>query len=247
MVRTFGRRVVAAATVGLIIGLGAAGCDSGHVKQVTEAIHPPQAIDNPLPPALPVVDSPAHLLRAVEWTYNIRSVWTYEQLFTDDFLWNCSPTDPAGNGSRGTPWTRSDELLFAKHFFYGGGPDQRAVVTMVLRLAPNLEVVPDPAFAAWDPLGRWHSSVRTPVELRATLADQSSIEIVGYATFSVVRGDSAAIPDELLQRGARPDSTRWYLRRWDEESVPPAMARRAPLGAQPSSATTWCALKERYR
>lgn len=246
MVRRSGRLAVAGAAACLLLGLGTAGCDSGYVNRMTEPIHAPEPIDNPLPP-LAVLDSPTNLMRALEVVYNNRWSDAYEELLADDFLWSCSPTDSAGNGSRGTPWTRSDELRFARHFFQGGGPDQPAAVSIVLKLAPNLEALPDPAFAAWDPFGRWHRSVRTPVELRATLADQSSIETTGYATFSVVRGDSAMIPEGLRQRGVRPDSTRWFVRRWDEEAVPPATARRAPLRAQPSSATTWCELKERYR
>lgn len=247
MVRTFGRRVVAVAAAGLLLGLVAGGCDGGYVNRLNEPVHLPEPIDMVLP-GPPAPTSPENLMRGLEWTYDFRGLFVYEHLLTDDFLWRCSPNDTAGAAFR-TPWTRSDELAFAKNLFLGGGPDQPAAVGMALTLAPSLEVLPDPDFATWDPLGRWHKRIRTPVELKATLADQSSIEILAFAVFSVVRGDSAMIP-EGLSRGTLPDSSRWFIRRWEEESatpIPAGAARGTPLRAQPSSALTWCALKERYR
>lgn len=237
----FGRLDIAGAAAALLLGLGA-GCSDSRTPR-TPLIMEPVDIVVPVPPS---PNSPANLLRGLEWSYNHRSLGAYGELFTDDFLWNCSPTDSAGSRSRGTPWTRSDELGFARNLFLGGGPDQPAAASIALKLDPDFFVYPDPNSTAWDPLGRWHRSVRTTVNLRVALADGASIEILGHATFSVVRGDSAMIPEELRLRGARPDSTRWYVRRWDDETATPAAASRAPLRAQPSSAHTWCALKERY-
>jgi len=57
--------------------------------------------------------------------------------------------------------------------------------------------------------------------------------------FHLVRGDSALLPQELLDRGARRDSTRWYVERWDDETVGPA-------ATLPARNLTWGRLKLLY-
>lgn len=237
MVRVFGRPAVAVAAACLLLGPGAAGCsDTGNPRT------PLEPFDGVVPPPAPAT-TPANLLRRLEWSYDHRSFDVYGGLFTGDFQVSCGPFDSAM-----TVWTRGDEIGFARNLFQGGGPDQPAAVSIALRLDTNFYVLPDPEFTAWDPLGRWHKSIRTSGNLQATLADQSSVEINGYLRFFVVRGDSAMIPEELVQGGARPDSTRWYIRRWDDDTgLPIPAAARAPLHSQPTRYLTWCALKRLYR
>ena len=58
--------------------------------------------------------------------------------------------------------------------------------------------------------------------------------------FWVVRGDAA-----VLASGQASDSTRWYLRRWDELATAVAV-RKGPV-INPGSATTIGRIKARYR
>ena len=60
----------------------------------------------------------------------------------------------------------------------------------------------------------------------------------------MVRGDSAAIPAEL---GFGPDSTRWYIERWEDETLSSG-SRTLPVAApQPARNTTWGMILTLYR
>jgi hypothetical protein len=197
-------------------------------------------------------------------------VAAYGEVLSEDFYWLCSSADSAGAEWRDTRWTRVDELIFARNLFLGGNASQPAASSINLRFDPNFFVSPDPDYAFFpepnrtvprDPLGRWHKNIRTTVNLRIGTEDGASFEILGHANFFVVRGDSANIPEELKLLGSKPDSTRWYIRRWDDETgssgglsgdlrsrAVTAIARRpGALRAQPSRNATWCALKAAYR
>jgi hypothetical protein len=47
----------------------------------------------------------------------------------------------------------------------------------------------------------------------------NSVEVTGNALFFLTRGDSAQIPPELIARGLRPDSTRWWMDRMEDETL----------------------------
>jgi len=70
----------------------------------------------------------------------------------------------------------------------------------------------------WDPTGRWYRTIRALVLSQIESADGHAIDASSAATFYFVRGDSALIRDELKQRGFAPDSSRWYIRRWEDET-----------------------------
>jgi len=65
---------------------------------------------------------------------------------------------------------------------------------------------------------------------------------MGFANFFMVRGDSALIPADLAARGFRPDSTRWYIERWEDDTFQEVGAR-----AMPTSTATWGTIKVLYR
>jgi hypothetical protein len=201
-------------------------------------------------------------LRLLEWCYNNKSLSACRELFTEDFRWFCSPLDSAGAEWRTTPWTRDDELISATHLFFGGGADQPPATTIQLALDRSFSVYPDPNYGGWDAAGRWHKSIRTNVQLSVGTTDGNMIAISGHAIFYFVQGDSALIPEELRRRGFGPDSSRWYIRRWDDETAQSpglaparsqalgvaAVARRpADFDAQPTKSVTWCRLKALYR
>jgi hypothetical protein len=59
------------------------------------------------------------------------------------------------------------------------------------------------------------------VNLKVDIDEGNALEVTGFALFYVVRGDSAAIPPELYSRGFRPDSLRWWIERWEDETLAP--------------------------
>ena len=198
----------------------------------------------------PAPDSPQSLLRLFEWCYDNRSIERYREPFTEDFGFVFSSLDPAGNAYRGSPWTREDELTYFSNLI-------QSATSITLVLDRNLIVLDDPRPGKG---GRWHKKVRTSVTL-SILAGGGQTTVTGFATFFAVRGDSASIPSDLIARGFQPDSTRWYIERWEDETSGLGSAYRATsttraggagthrgqvAGAQPSKSTTWGTLKVLY-
>lgn len=214
------------------------------------------------PPSLaPTPDSPTGVLRQFEWCYNNMSISTCGDLFTADYRFHFSPLDSAGVAYRDTPWVRDDELISTTHLFVGGSPTQPPAKTIRLNLDKDFFVYPDPRTFVWDPEGRWHKNIRTQVFLSIRTLDGSVIDISGAANFYLVRGDSAVIPSDLIARGFHPDSTRWWIVRWDDETAQPettadhpgasveagVQRRPKPLATQPTSSKAWGRLKVLYR
>lgn len=220
----------AALALGLVLGAYAIGCSD-------RVVQPRSTDPGPAP------NSPANALRLLEWAYNNRSIEPYRRLLAGDFRFACSPADSAGNEWRGQPWTRDDELIFATHLLIGGGR-QPPIGALRLFLDKNFFVFPDPGYLPSDPTGRWRKNVRTTLTILITTSDGATSVVTGHANFFLVRGDSAAIASDLLQQGTRPDSTRWYLRRWEDETEP---SGTPGFAAQPASALTLCQLRAIYR
>ena len=66
-------------------------------------------------------------------------------------------------------------------------------------------------------------------------------ECTGYANFFVARGDSAAVPPDLLALGFPPDANRWYIERWEDDTSDGGMR------AMPAQKETWGSIKVLYR
>lgn len=163
----------------------------------------------------PVPDSPANVLRLLEWSYNNRSIAEYRELFTSDYRFAFSAIDPYGDAYPGDIWSREDELASATHLFQGGKPTEPAATSINLDLGRTLTPRPDPRPGKDD---RMHKSIHTSVTL--TIVDPSKeTHVNGFATFYLARGDVAAIPDELKEKGFGPDSTRWYIERWEDDTA----------------------------
>lgn len=180
----------------------------------------------------PVADSPQSLLRLFEWSYVNRDVGHYRMLFTDDFRFVFSALDPSGNAYRDS-WTREQELEYFTHLVSGGGANP-PVTSITLLLDRNFQVSEDPRRP-----GPWHRLIRTSVTLKVVGATE--VEISGFANFVFTRGDSAQIPDELAAQGVRPDSTRWFIDRWEDDTF-----QAAGLRTMPTMKFTWGALKVLY-
>ncbi|MCC6348628.1 MAG: hypothetical protein IT347_03435 [Candidatus Eisenbacteria bacterium] len=187
-----------------------------------------------VPGAPPPADSPANAVRLLEWSWQRRDCDALPPLFTDDYRFVFAAGDSAGGAYSVTPWVRADELAASCGAF-------GQAVDIDVNLGPPLAELPD------DRPGRnpvWHRSIRAPVSLKVTVdrgGGPELVEVHGYARFYFVRGDSAAIPAELAARGVRPDSTRWWMDRWEDETLPEGVR------ANPTQTRTWGSIKAQFR
>lgn len=241
--RTF-LRLAPLAAAALAIALGASGCFNPFAPQMAAT----RGISTPPP----VPNTPQNVLRLFEWCWNNRAINEYSEIFTADYVFQFAATDSNGNRYRDAPWTREDEIISATHLFVGGSPTEPPARDCHLDLGTNL-IVQDNNAKGVDP--RWHKMIAPTVTLMID-TDQQSFRINGVARFFVVRGDSAEIPQELKDAGFAPDSNRWYIERWEDETLPAggAAVRRAPsAGAVPAGTTpsyadvSWGAIKVAYR
>jgi hypothetical protein len=200
----------------------------------------------PAPPQPPVAGSPKNALLALQWAAEHRDFAVMRTLFADDFVFVFAAQDSAGNAYRDTPWTREDELAFWLHLFEGGStepPADRITLdyTNTLTTFPSSRPGHHPT---------WHKEVRAEVNLRIQRGE-SSLEVRGPSMFFFVRGDSAAIPQELIDEGYLPDSTRWWIERWEDETISSAatfvLRGPAPATPNPTRAFTWGTIKVLYR
>jgi hypothetical protein len=210
--------------VGALAWLTLAGCD--------ESV-------GPLRPHIPVRVSPGdaspeQTIRSLEWSWNQKSVPVYRVLFTDDYRFAFSALD-----SYGSLWNREDEMVFAQHLFVGGKPTEAPATSIVLDLGRTLVLQPDPRPGKQN---AWHKVVRTSVGLTVLFPDRATI-VTGFATFYLVRGDSALVPAEIFPLGYTADSTRWYIDRWEDDTASSGAATRT----MPTKNATIGQLKALYR
>ena len=163
----------------------------------------------------PIPSRPDLVVRLFEWCWDHRSITDYEEIFTDDFLFAFAATDSAGRAFQGAVLTRTDEIETARHLFVGGGTSPPAT-SVSLQLDQNLLAGQDGRPGKLNTT--YHRQIITQVVLRIT-TEGEDFQVTGAARFFVVRGDSAVIPQQLKDRGFGPDSTRWYIERWEDETV----------------------------
>ena len=196
-------------------------------------------ITNPPPPDTgPVANSPANVVRLLEWAYEHRDTLRHRELFTSDYVFQCSPTGSAGDGDL----DRTEETIVARHLFVGGGVEPPAS-SIELNIDPTPQVLDD-SRPGRNPT--WHKEVITNVDLTVAVGGDD-YRIAGRGRFFVVRGDSAQLPADLVARGFTADPGRWYIEEWDDETdiaIPAASAR--PAGITLTRNATWCQLKFLY-
>lgn len=176
----------------------------------------PRVLGRGLSAPPPTPNSASGVLRLFEWAYNNRDVSEYRTVFTDDYRFAFSALDTAGNRYRDQPWTRSDELESAKRLF-------EAASSITLYLDKSFAVFNDSRPGKQN--GTIHKTIRTQVLLNIVTLDNNQINVQGKANFFLVRGDSAAIPTDL---GVPPDSNRWYIERWEDETYAGALVSAPP-------------------
>src|SRR6266545_6502129 len=73
----------------------------------------------PVTELAPAPSTPAGAVRLLQWCWNHRDLDRYNQLLTEDFVFDCAASDTAGNAFRGHGLTRFDETEYARHLFVG--------------------------------------------------------------------------------------------------------------------------------
>jgi hypothetical protein len=221
----------------LTLTLAAAGC-SGDGGTSPEPI-PPAALT-------PLNDTPANTMIRFEKAYAGEMVSAYAGLFTGDFRFTFSPSDPDLVSQYGLGWSTNNETDAARHLFagftnaYGAYVPGASVITLSL---PGISFVDDPTKPD---SGAWYRLATVPsVALEVSLPGGDGFTVTARQHFYLVRGDVA-----FLGTGQPGPADRWYIRRWDDKSGPlaPAALRPASWSAGPaaSTATTWGSLKARY-
>ena len=221
-------RLRRAARLGLMLtAVTWAGCDEG-------SLFPPLRPRAPASVA-PGDATPQETLRRFEWSWNQKSLAVYRTLFTQDLAFVCSALDP----SPAEPWTREDEVAFASHLFLGGSASEPAATSISLALDRNFAERADPRPGS-DP--RRSRLVRTSFSLTILHPDRETV-MTGFESFYLVRGDAALVPDDIIPLGFGPDSTHWYIERWEDDTSSPGGAART----MPTKNYTLCDLKALYR
>ncbi len=190
----------------------------------------------------PAADSPTGVVRRLEWAWQHRDSVRVADVLPGEFEFVFALMDSAGNPSREPPLDRSGMLCATGQLFVGGGARPRAS-SISLHFDPTLNATPD-SRPGKNP--GWHKEILSGVDLQIVLQDGSAFEVTGFAAFFVVRGDSAAIPPDLAARGVTADSTRWFIERWNDESISSG-ARARPADPKPASPITWGDVLELYR
>jgi hypothetical protein len=181
--------------------------------------------------------TPTEAVRLLEWSWNHKSVAAYRNLFTQDYRFAFSTLEPYG-AYAGDAWTREDEMAFATHLFVGGHPIEPPAIRISLRFDHYLLVRDDPR-PGKNP--DWHKLIWTSLSLVVVDSSRETL-ITGFGNFYLVRGDSAAVPAEIIPLGYAADSTHWYIDRWEDDTASSGGGR-----AMPTKNTTLGALKALYR
>jgi len=191
--------------------------------------------DSPAQPVASVARdlSVTGVVRAYEFAMINKNTALLDSLFTEDYRFYF-----VAGESLATPldaiWLQQDESATNYAMLHGTPsvlPLQRISVDLDRNLIPFADTRPgfDPGF---------HKTIRTTMNLRAETGDGSAYEITGFLLFYLVRGDSARI---LPGHGA-PDSTRWWIQRIDDETIPSPGFR-----AMPTRTLSYGWLKRLYR
>ncbi len=195
----------------------------------------------------PSPTTPQNAVKLFEWCWVNRGVEEYKELFTEDYVFLSAGLDSAGNQSREIQARRDDEIQTAENMFIGSA-ERAPASSITLNFDRNFIPFPDPRTGYVDSLFK---SIRTSVDLKVQIDEGTTLEVNGYALFYLVRGDTAAIPIELQSRFKK-DKSRWWISRWEDETIAPegliaTITRRArPSGAITTVRATLAEVKAYY-
>ncbi len=241
-------RLVACGLALTVLSLGLAGCFDPFSPRIATGIGIAQK--------KPVPNTPEGVILLFQWCYRNRALAEYKEIFTDDYVFTFSALDPFGAPYRDRPWRREDELISAERLFVTGNAGEEAATAITLNFGNTLVDFADDRRGK-DP--RYHRSVNVRVVLDVQ-RPSDVLNVDGDAKFYVVRGDSAAIPPEIH---LQPDSLRWYIEGWEDNTVQSAAAAHArptastpvtrglraadPAAAAPTHSLSFGQLKALYR
>ena len=191
--------------VALAAAFGASGCFNPFM---------PQIVTERVTTVAPSPTTPQNAIKLFEWCWKNRGVEEYKTLFTDDYVFQSAELDSAGNGGRDVLTRRNDEIETAQNMFIGSA-ERPPAAKITLNFDPNLVPFPDTRPGKDQ---KWHKTIRTSVDLKVDVDEGNTLEVTGHALFFLTRGDSALIPKELQSR-FKPDSLRWWIDRWEDETI----------------------------
>jgi len=176
--------------------------------------HEPTSTRAPASPSAPEPRSPNGVVDLLRWSWENRDLTHYREVFTSDFQFGFAAIDTMGVQPAPT-LTRDDMLISAQHLFAGGGAEPPA---QSISMTFNGTLSPDPDLRPGRP-SHWHQQIQvSSLTLEIVTTTASGWYVSEGEQFNMVRGDSAAIPQDLLDRGIRPDSTRWFISRWEDQT-----------------------------
>jgi hypothetical protein len=198
-----------------------------------------------LPTGTPINDSEAHLMARFEATFDAQSQAEYAKLLTDDFRFHFSAaSDPDLVSMYGDNWGRDDETIAIGNLFAGFTNS----VGVVIPGASNVDIqllggatVDDSTHADSTAYYRRVIVPHLICSLEVpTTPDPTIFSIDARHDIYIVRGDAA-----VLAVGQSAQADRWYIRQWDDLSVPIFLRKGPVLGS--ARASTLGAVKGLYR
>jgi hypothetical protein len=184
----------------------------------------------------PLADSPQNAVRLLEYALNNRDVAAIASLLPEDATFETVATDSSGSLVH-ERWTRADLLLALSNLLVGS-PTAPPAMRITTNFERTLVPFPDTRPGMTPEV---HRTIRTSLDLMVVAGDGSEFNATGFALVYTTRGDSVRIPPEQTERGARPDAGRWWLSRWEDETLP-----SGGFGAKPMRSLTWGDLLRRY-
>jgi len=216
-----------------------AGCGGG--DKTTKPVLPSDG----LPAGTPAADSPTHLIQRFEATWEYEVEAQYALLLTDDFRFKFSAAADPELVDRYPNWGRVDDIASTTHLFDGFENSTGTAVPGASHIDLTLTGVSQgPDFDHADSTAQYQKIVATVMFGEITVPvppDEIVYSINARQEFFLVRGDAAVLPT-----GVAADTTRWYIRRWEDVAAPPPGIRKGPV-INPASATTYGKVKASYR
>ena len=224
--------------VSLLVLFTLAGCGGG--DKSTKPVVPPS---DGLPAGTPAADSPLNLAKRLEATWENRGEAEYGKLLSADFRYQFSLASDPLLVNMYPNWNRTDEIAALTHLFHGFTNEQGTTIPAASRIdmtPTGVQVGSDPDHP--DSSAQYQRMVVTNLEIQVEVP--SGYEPVTYNIsarheFYLVRGDAAVLP-----AGAVANTTRWYVRRWDDLSTS-TTARKGPV-INPAQPKTLGGLKSEF-
>lgn len=203
-----------------VFALLAAGC-----SRPTRAVAPP-------PDVAPEADSPQNVVRRLQWALEHRDLRAIDELLTADFILLTAGTDSAAEGGTVADTSRREDLLAMFEELVFGTPGHPPAVRVTLGVDGALRPQRDTRPGFVDSLFK---TIRTSIDMTIEWQDGETQETTGYALFYLARGDTVLIPDHLEAVGFGRDPRRWWMSRWEDETIAPADPMRVarPVASPP--------------